>query len=109
MGKVAEEKTIASLGLTEWKLSNGAKVVLKPTDFKNDEILFSAYSNGGSSLVADKDYLSANYATLIVAQSGVGEFDAIVLQKKLAGKVASVSPMISVLSEGLVVTLHRKT
>ncbi len=99
-GKVVEEKTIASLGLTEWKLSNGAKVVLKPTDFKNDEILFSAYSNGGSSLVADKGYLSANYATTIVAQSGVGEFDAIALQKKLAGKVAFASPMISMLSEG---------
>jgi zinc protease len=99
-GKVIDEKKITSLDVTEWKLSNGARVVLKPTDFKNDEILFSAQSNGGSSLVADKDYLSANFATSIVNQSGIGEFDIVTLQKKLAGKVVYVSPMISMLSEG---------
>ncbi|MGA3245258.1 MAG: pitrilysin family protein, partial [Bacteroidota bacterium] len=48
-GKVVSERKIESLGVTEWKLSNGALVVLKPTDFKNDEILFSAYSDGGTS------------------------------------------------------------
>lgn len=99
-GKVVEEKKIPSLGVTEWKLSNGAKVVLKPTDFKNDEILFSAYSPGGTSLVDDSDYLSAVAATTIIGQSGVSSFDAITLQKKLAGKVVSVSPRILDLSEG---------
>ena len=85
-GKVVEEKKIASLGVTEWKLSNGAKVILKPTDFKNDEILFSAYSVGGTSLVPDKDYLSAAFATSIVQQSGVGNFDEIALQKNFPEK-----------------------
>jgi len=99
-GKVVNEKTIAALGVTEWKLSNGARVVLKPTDFKNDEILFSAYSEGGTSLVPDQDFLSASSASQVIGSSGVGEFDAIALQKKLAGKVASVSPTISTLSEG---------
>ena len=99
-GKVVEEKKIVSLGVTEWKLSNGAKVILKPTDFKNDEILFSAYSPGGTSLVSDKDYLSAAFASAIINTSGVGDFDDISLQKKLSGKIVSVDPTIGELSEG---------
>ena len=99
-GKVVEEKKIVSLGVTEWKLSNGAKVILKPTDFKNDEILFSAYSPGGTSLVSDKDYLSAALASAIINNSGVGDFDDISLQKKLSGKIVSVDPTIGQLSEG---------
>jgi len=99
-GKVVEEKKIASLGVTEWNLSNGAKVILKPTDFKNDEILFSAYSVGGTSLVPDKDFLSAALATTIIQQSGIGDFDEIALQKKLSGKLVNVGPSISELSEG---------
>ena len=99
-GKVVKEKKIASLGVTEWNLSNGAKVILKPTDFKNDEILFSAYSVGGTSLVPDKDFLSAALATTIIQQSGIGDFDEIALQKKLSGKIVNVGPSMSELSEG---------
>jgi zinc protease len=100
-GKITEEKKIASLGVTEWTLSNGARVVLKSTDFKNDEILFSAFSNGGTSLVSDTDFISAAFATAIISQSGIGEFDAISLQKELSGKIVSLSPSISQLAEGL--------
>ena len=100
-GTVIDEKKIASLGVTEWILSNGAKVVLKPTDFKNDEILFSAFSNGGTSLVPDTDFISAAFATAIIGQSGIGEFDDISLQKKLSGKIVNLSPSISQLAEGL--------
>jgi zinc protease len=99
-GKVVRERKVESLGLTEWRLSNGALVVLKPTDFKNDEILFSAYSNGGTSLSTDPDYLSASMASRLVSMCGVGEFDAISLSKMLSGKVVNVNPMISGLSEG---------
>ncbi|HTY35719.1 MAG TPA: insulinase family protein [Bacteroidota bacterium] len=99
-GKVIGERTIASLGVTEWKLSNGALVVLKPTDFKNDEILFSAYANGGTSLASDADYMSAMIASQLVGTCGIGDFDAITLTKMNAGKVVNVSPMISPLSEG---------
>ena len=99
-GKVVEEKKIASLDVIEWKLSNGAKVILKPTDFKNDEILFSAYSAGGTSLVPDKDYLSATFTTALIQQSGVGNFDEIALQKKLSGKIVNVGPSLNQLSEG---------
>ena len=99
-GKVVSEKTIPSIGVTEWKLSNGALVVLKPTDFKNDEILFSAYSNGGTSLCSDPDYMSASFASQVASTGGVGEFDAISLSKLLSGKIVNVNPMISGLSEG---------
>jgi len=100
-GSIVEEKKISSLGVTEWKLSNGAKVVLKPTDFKNDEILFSAYSPGGTSLVDDSDFISAVAATAVIGQGGVGDFSATALQKKLSGKVVSVTPVIRDLSESL--------
>ncbi|TSA20713.1 insulinase family protein [bacterium] len=99
-GKVVSERKVESLGLTEWKLSNGALVVLKPTDFKNDEILFSAYSNGGTSLSTDPDFVSASMASQLVSMCGVGEFDAIALSKMLSGKVVNVNPMVSGLSEG---------
>lgn len=99
-GTVISEKKIESIVLTEWKLSNGALVVLKPTDFKNDEILFSAYSNGGTSLSTDSDYMSSWMAAPVVSAAGVGDFDAISLSKKLTGKIVSVNPTISELSEG---------
>ncbi|MCX6142751.1 MAG: insulinase family protein [Ignavibacteriales bacterium] len=99
-GKVVSEKTTPSIGMIEWKLSNGALVVLKPTDFKNDEILFSAYSNGGTSLSSDPDFMSASFAGQVASVGGVGEFDAISLSKLLTGKIVNVNPMISPLSEG---------
>ncbi|HEY4155730.1 MAG TPA: pitrilysin family protein, partial [Puia sp.] len=62
-GKVVDEKkTAPAMGLTLLTLSNGLKVVLKPTDFKNDEIRFQAFSPGGSSLYPDSDYESASSA-----------------------------------------------
>jgi len=98
-GKVVSEKTIADYNITEWTLSNGAKVVLKPTDFKNDQILFSAYSFGGSSLYPDKDDVSASYATEVVSKSGLGPFDAVTLNKYLSGKIASIQSSIGATTE----------
>ena len=100
-GKVVAEKKIAELGVTELTLSNGVKVVLKPTDFKNDEVSFSAFSPGGTSLYSDKDYQSAAYASTIVSRGGVGEFNSIQLPKMLTGKRVSVNPYIGERSEGL--------
>ena len=89
------------IGVTELILENGVKVVLKPTDFKNDEVLMTAFSPGGHSLYSDDMYASASNAARIVDQSGVGEFDAVQLDKKLAGKTVSCSPYISELWEGM--------
>lgn len=99
-GKIVDEKQIKELGITEWKLSNGVKVVLKPTDFKNDEVLFSAYRWGGASVAPDNDYESAVMAAEIENESGIGPFNSTVLEKMLAGKVVDVSPEINDLSEG---------
>jgi zinc protease len=100
--KVISEKKIENLNITEWQLDNGIKVVLKPTDFKNDEILFRAFSPGGTSLVKDQDYIAAATASQLINQSGVGEYDNIKLQKLLSGKIVRVSPYISDLTEGLI-------
>jgi zinc protease len=99
-GAVAATKTVDKLGLTELTFANGVKAVLKPTDFKDDEILMSGYSAGGSSLYADADSYSADNATDIINQSGVADFSAVNLQKMLSGKTVAVSPYISTLSEG---------
>lgn len=100
-GKVISEKKIPEIGITELKLSNGVKVILKPTDFKNDEISFSAFSPGGSSLYNDRDFQSVLYATAIIRNGGLGEFNSVQLPKLLSGKRVSVTPYISERSEGI--------
>ncbi|MDP2413363.1 pitrilysin family protein [Daejeonella sp.] len=100
-GKVISESKIPEIGVTEFKLSNGVKVVLKPTDFKNDEISFSAFSAGGSSLYSDADFQSALYATAIIRNGGLGEFNSVQLPKLLSGKKVSVSPYIMERFEGI--------
>ncbi len=100
-GRIVAQDSLPELGLTEWTLSNGVKVVLKPTDFKNDEVLMMAFSPGGHSLVSDALYVPASSAASLVREGGVGGFDQIALQKKLAGKLVSVSPWIGELQEGI--------
>lgn len=100
-GKIISAKKNEEIGTTVIKLANGATVILKPTNFKNDEILFRAFSRGGHSLVSDADYYSASNAAAIVSQSGVGNFSAIDLGNMLKGKSTSLSPNIALYSEGL--------
>ncbi len=100
-GKIISSKTDDELQTTTIKLSNGATVILKATNFKNDEIMFRAFSIGGHSLVKDADYFSASNAASIVTQSGVGNFSAIDLGNMLKGKNTSLSPNIALYNEGL--------
>ena len=100
-GKIISSKADEELGTTTIKLANGATVLLKPTNFKNDEILFRAFSKGGHSLVKDADYYSAINAANIVVQSGVGNFSAIDLGNMLKGKNTSLTPTIGTYSEGM--------
>jgi zinc protease len=86
--------------ITTLQLKNGVRILLKPTSFKNDEILMSAYSNGGTSLYSDDDFMSVDYSNAIVAESGVSKFDKITLQKMLVGKTANALPYIGELDEG---------
>jgi zinc protease len=98
-GKVIAEKKIPELGITIFTLSNGAKVYLKPTDFKNDEVLLNAFSYGGSGLYPDKDMMSASFAGYIVSESGLGSYDNISLQKYLSGKLLHLYMSIGDISE----------
>lgn len=98
-GRIVERSTIEELGVTEWRLSNGIRVVLRPSDFKNDEILVASFSPGGISLVSDDDWLEANFATSVAQLSGFGNFSLTQLNKALAGKVARVGPAIGPLFE----------
>ena len=100
-GSILSERMVDTVGVTEWELSNGVRVALKPTDFRDDQILFRAFSPGGTSLVEDEDYIPVSNAGPIVNGSGLGSFNPIDLRKKLTGKVASASASISSLEEGL--------
>lgn len=97
---VVDSKRIDSIDVTILTLANGPRVVLKPTDFKNDEILLGAFSPGGSSLADDDDYLNASLSDILVQRSGVGEFDQSSLVKKLTGHMVSVAPVIGPMTEG---------
>lgn len=98
---VVNEKKISDIGVTEWTLKNGVRVVLKPTDFKNDQILFSASSFGGTSLYDLKDFQSARFSSTLTAMGGTGAYNQIQLGKFLSGKQVSVFPYVGELSEGI--------
>lgn len=98
---IQEKRVNETLGVTEVTLANGVKVLLKPTTFKQEEVLFTAFSEGGHSLVPDERYFDAVAADTIVSLSGVGNFDASALRKKLSGKSVRVEPSIGELGEGL--------
>jgi len=100
-GKVVSSSKNKELNITELKLSNGVRVILKPTAFKNDQISFSAFSPGGTSVYPDSDYLSASNAVSIVVGGGLGSFSRENLQQKLTGKQVSVTPYIAERMEGI--------
>ncbi len=100
-GQIVERAEIEPLGLTLWTLSNGIRLILKPTDFKADEILFSGFSPGGSSMANLGEFIPASTAASAMMESGLGSFSQVQLTKKLAGKVVAVSPYIQELEEGL--------
>ncbi|MEM7159320.1 MAG: insulinase family protein [Myxococcota bacterium] len=100
-GKVAKKEKIEELDVSVWTLSNGATVVIKPTDFKNDEVLFTAFSPGGHSLADDKLFASAQFSDAVVSEAGIGDHDSSEVRKLLTGKVANVRPWINELEEGL--------
>jgi zinc protease len=100
-GAIVRTTVRPDAGVTEWTLSNGATVVLKPTTLKSDEILFRAMAPGGTSLASDADYIPARVADVVVPAGGVGSFSAVTLDKMLAGKTAVVTPFIDETDEGL--------
>lgn len=101
LGTVTARRELADLGVTIVTFSNGVEAWLKPTDFKNDQVLLSMYASGGASLASQEDFLEASLATSYIGLSGAGGIKATDLEKLLAGKRASASPYISLSSHGL--------
>jgi len=100
-GKVVKEELGTKFGETIWTLSNGAKVLVKKTDFKDDQIIFTASSKGGTSLVDDKDAVNIKALNEVIGLGGLGNFSATDLPKMLAGKKAEVSAGVDTKGEGL--------
>ena len=100
-GTIVRTTTKPAYGVTEWELSNGVRVVLKPTTFKQDEVMFRATSPGGTSLASDADYVAAMTASQVIGAGGLGPFDTIQLRNALSGKAGAVTAFIGELQEGV--------
>jgi zinc protease len=100
-GRVARTKRFPGLGMIRWTLSNGAQVYLKPTDFKNDEVLLRCFAPGGTSLADSAGFPSALFAAQVVSEGGLGDFDRVELEKHLAGRIAAASPWIRGYDQGI--------
>jgi len=100
-GKVTARRTVPEIGATVLTLSNGVEVWLKPTDFKNDQILFSSYAPGGLSLATEAEYKSASIATAMVGVGGMGGLNPVDLSKMLSGKIAQAQPSIGEYTHGI--------
>jgi len=100
-GKIVSTVKNEKLGTTTYTLSNGAIVCLKPTDFKNDEILFKGSKLGGYSAYDGKDYQSAQFCNNVTEEMGYGEFSKTDLEKFLSGKVVKVTPVVDDYTENI--------
>ena len=100
-GKIVKTTDRPEAGITEWTLSNGATVVLKPTKLKEDQILFQAFAPGGTSVASDADFVPARVADQVVAAGGVGQLNGVTLDKILSSKAVAVVPFINELEEGM--------
>lgn len=89
--KVVEEKTNDKFGITYWTLSNGVKVVLRPTNFKADQIIMNGFSPGGFSSYDLNKTINSYLLGRLVNESGLGNISKVELNKMLAGKQANVS------------------
>src|SRR5690349_15311604 len=98
-GTIKKERVIEPLGVTEWTLSNGVTVVLKPTDFKNDQILLNVFEPGGHSLAKDAQWMSAQAAASVAEGRGAGRHGAVQLTKGLAGTSVQASQGLDELQE----------
>lgn len=100
-GSIVTEKDIRGLDAEEWTLSNGAKVVYRFADYEKDNISFSAFSPGGSSLYDNEFVPSMDMLTNLVPFYGAGNYDQMTLQKMLTGKTLALNLDLSELYEGM--------
>ncbi|MBM3443329.1 MAG: insulinase family protein [Bacteroidetes bacterium] len=107
-GRIVKRSTDKLLGTTELTLSNGITVTLRPTDFKNDQILLNVSREGGFGGYPLTDKYNAENAASLTSAMGFGAFSPTDLRKALAGKSVSVSPFISQSNEGFLGSAVRK-
>ena len=99
-GSIVDTVEYPQVDVTQWTLSNGVRVVLKPTKFREDQVLFRGYSPGGTSLASDEDYIAAVSAVGVVSASGFGNFSPRQITNMMADNVVDVSPWIGNFEEG---------
>ena len=102
-GSKVKKTSTGLYGSTVWTLKNGVKVVVLPTEYKKDQILFTWYKNGGETLISDEDLVSfeENVYGLFQRNSGISKFSSNEASKMLAGKHLSVSSYISNIRHGI--------
>ena len=88
-GKIVSTTDLSQWGATEWTLSNGVKVIVKPTDFKDNEIVFSAIAKGGLSALGEDNAATVKFLPYAMIQHGLGDYTSIDIQKYLQGKQVS--------------------
>lgn len=98
--KIQKTKEIPELNAVEWTLGNKAKVIYRKADFEKDQVTLNAFSFGGQSLISEEQLPSALMLSSIVSTYGVGQFDATSLEKMLTGKIVTVDPLVSDITEG---------
>lgn len=89
------------LGTVEWTLKNGIRVIVKPTDLKADEVLFTAKTLGGLSNLDNTDYYTGDFLPYFAAYGGVSKFSASDLRKQLSGKSAEMMPYTADYENGM--------
>ena len=100
-GSVVDKKYNEALQTHYWTLSNGAKVIIKQTDFKKDQILFLANKKGGSSALSDADFTKTILASTAIDYMGVAEYDQLALSKFMQNKKFALRTTINELSTSL--------
>lgn len=98
---IFKEEKLESVGAKVWTLKNGVTIISKRTDLKNDEILMTSFSHGGTSLYDDATYQKIRFGLDVVSRCGIGEFSEDDISKIYSGKVVSLYPYISGTSEGM--------
>jgi zinc protease len=108
-GTIVKTTPHDAVGVTEWTLSNGVQVVLKPTTFKDNQIVFTAVSAGGLSLANESDLVPAQTAAQVVASMGFGKFASGDIRRVLQGKAVGVQPSSVRTSTGCPAAARAKT
>jgi zinc protease len=98
-GTIVAESRDEKLGLTRLTLSNGVKVILKPSDFRKDQVLLGAKRFGGQTLFEEQDMPNARVATMLATAMGVRDYNQLAMQKILSGRNAGANAALGVYTD----------